>query len=98
MKKIGYHLGARLDVLKIVKWYERQDGPELADRFTQELERHIEKLASNPPKYKDQRSIKRANLDKFPYHFLYRFINEETIKILTVKHNRRRPSYGRSRR
>lgn len=98
MKSIVYHVGARLDVLEIVEWYERQNGPELADRFTQELEKYIEKLAGNPSKYKDQKGIRRANLDRFPYHFLYRFIDEETVKILAVKHDRRRPSYGRRRR
>ncbi|MBX3290678.1 MAG: type II toxin-antitoxin system RelE/ParE family toxin [Acidobacteria bacterium] len=98
MKKIIYHVGARLDVLEIVEWYERQDGPELADRFTRELEEYVEKLANSPLRYKDQKAIRRANLDRFPYHFLYRFIDEETIKILTVKHDRRRTSYGRRRR
>jgi len=95
--KVVYHLGARLDVLKIVEWYEKEDGPELADRFVRELETHIENLARYPLNFGTERKIMRANLEKFPYHFLYRSVDEETLKILTVKHDRRRPSFGRRR-
>lgn len=98
MKRIVYHVGARLDVLEIVEWYEQMDGPELADRFLEKLEERIGKLTNYILSSKDHQIIRRANLDKFPYHLLYRFIDEETVKILTVKHDRRRPSYGRRRR
>ena len=34
MKGVVYHLGARLDVLETVEYYEREGGAQLADRFT----------------------------------------------------------------
>lgn len=42
MKRIVYHVEARIDVLEIVEYYERESGTALADRFTVELESFIE--------------------------------------------------------
>ena len=41
MTRVLYHVRVRFDVLEIVEFYERSEGPELADRFTAELERFI---------------------------------------------------------
>lgn len=51
MKRIVYHLGARLDLLEIVEYYEREADAQLADRFTSELERFIEAIAERPNSY-----------------------------------------------
>lgn len=97
--KITYHLGARLDVLEIVEYYEREAGVELADRFTAELERFIEAIAERPNSYREtSQGIRRANLHDFPHHVLFRIVDAETIKITSVKHDSRRPSYGTRRR
>ena len=99
MKAIVYHLGARLDVLEIVEYYEREGGAQLADHFTSELERFIEAVAERPNSYREHpKGIRRANLDQFPHHVLFRIVNAETVKILSVKHDKRRPSYGMHRR
>lgn len=98
MKIIKYHLGARLDVLEVVAYYEREGGAELADGFTLELERFIETIAERPNSYREHRKgVRRANLNRFPHHVLFRIVDAETIKILSVKHDRRRPSYGLNR-
>lgn len=97
--KVVYHLGARLDVLEAVEYYEREDGAALADRFTGELERFVERLAKAPGSYREVHpGIRRIDLNKFPYHVLYRIIDANTVKVLTVKHHKRRPSYGLRRR
>lgn len=99
MKKITYHLGARLDVLEIVQYYEREAGVELADRFTAELEEFIEYIAERPHSYRETaKGIRRANLDRFPHHVLFRIVDSDTIKITSVKHDSRRPSYGMRRK
>ncbi len=48
MKQILYDVEARFDVLEIVKFYEKVDGPQLADRFTSELEKFIEHISERP--------------------------------------------------
>lgn len=46
--------------------YEKADGPQLADRFTSELEKFIRYVAERPESFLEIRSgIRRANLDRF---------------------------------
>ena len=99
MKRVVYHIEARFDVLEIVEYYEREAGVELADGFTTELERFIELVAERPLGYREFRhGVRRANLHRLPHHILYRILDEDTIKIISVKHDRRRPSFGLRRR
>ena len=99
MRQIIYHVEARIDVLEIVEHYERKDGPLLSKRFVTELRRYIENIASRPVSYPVYvGGVRRANLDHFPHHVLFRILDEETIKIIAVRHNHRRPSYGLHRR
>jgi plasmid stabilization system protein ParE len=99
MKRIEYHPGARLDVLEIVEYYEQTGGTSVADGFVLELQRYIESVAERPeshPKY--VKDVRRANMRRFPYHVLFRVLDQETIKILAIKHNRRHPSFAGDRR
>ena len=99
MKRIVYHLHARLDVLEIVEYYEREADGQSADRFASELERFIEAIAERPNSYRAHlKEVRRANLDRFPHHVLFQIIDDDTIKILSVKHDARHPSYGMDRR
>jgi hypothetical protein len=38
-----------------------------------------------------------VNLERFPFHFLYRIVDDR-VRILVVRHHRRRPSLGMHRR
>lgn len=98
MRQIVYDVEARFDVLEIVEYYEKSDGPQLADRFVAELEKFITKVAEWPESYVEIRSgIRRANLNRFPHHILFQIVNADTIKILAVKHDRRHPDLGLDR-
>ncbi len=41
--------------------------------------------------------LRRANLKRFPYHFLYRVVGD-CVRILVVRHHRRDPGYGLERK
>lgn len=98
MRRIVYDVEARVDVLEIVEFYEKVDGQQLADRFTSELEKFIRYVAERPESFVEIRSgIRRANLYRFPHHILFQIVDTETIKILTVKHDRRNPDLGLDR-
>jgi toxin ParE1/3/4 len=43
-----------------------------------------------------QNDLRRVNLHRFPYHFLFRLINDE-VRILVVRHHKRHPSLGTRR-
>lgn len=98
MRRIVYDIEARFDVLEIVEYYEKVEGQHLADRFTSELKKFLEFVATRPESYVEIRpGIRRANLDRFPHHILFEIVDLETIRILTVKHDRRHPDLGLDR-
>lgn len=98
MRRIVYDVEARFDVLEIVEFYEKVAGPQLADRFTSELEKFIEHISKRPESFVEVRSgLRRANLNRFPHHIIFQIVDTETIKILTVKHDRRNPDLGLDR-
>ena len=98
MSRIVYHVSARVDVLEIVEFYEGVEGPELADRFTKELEDFIKHISERPKSYREiRRGIRKASLLRFPHHVLFTVVDEETMKILAVRHDRRHPDFGLDR-
>jgi len=43
-----------------------------------------------------ERDIRRVNLERFPYHFLFRIVGD-LVRILVVRHHSRHPSLGSRR-
>jgi len=86
------------DIDEIMGYYERVATPELADDFYTEL-RHYMKLAVERPESFSilERDIRRVNLQRFPYHFLFRIVGD-VVRILVVRHHSRRPNVGIRRR
>jgi plasmid stabilization system protein ParE len=75
--RIKYHVGARLDLLEIVTYYEHEGGTGPADRFVSELRRYIEAMAKRPQSYPEHATgVRRANLRRFPYHVLFRIMDD----------------------
>ncbi len=86
------------DVSKIMEYYEQVATPELADEFYRELRHFIEVAPERPETFAiRERDIRRANLRRFPYHFLFRVVGD-AVRILVVRHHRRHPSLGITRR
>ena len=42
--------------------------------------------------------IRRCFVNRFPFSVLYRVIDEDSVRILVIRHHRLRPSYGTQRR
>jgi plasmid stabilization system protein ParE len=94
--RLEFHSIARSDVSRIMDYYEDAGGQELADEFYEELWSCINKAVDSPEGYAvRERDIRRVNLERFPFHFLYRIVDDR-IRILAV--HRRRPSLGMHRR
>ena len=86
------------DVSQIMEYYERVATPELADEFYRELRYFIEKAVETPETFAvRERDIRRVNLRRFPYHFLFR-VTENSVRILVVRHHGRHPAVGTERR
>jgi plasmid stabilization system protein ParE len=96
--RIHLHRGVSADVSEIMDYYERLAGPDLADDFYQEFKRLILKAASEPLRFRVyERELRRVNMARFPYHFLFR-TQEASIRVLVVRHNSRHPSFGLERK
>ena len=86
------------DIDEIMGYYERIAAPQLADDFYAELRHYMEQAAERPESFSiRERDIRRVNLQRFPYHFLFR-IAGDVVRILVVRHHSRRPTVGIRRR
>ena len=92
--KVTLHPAAEQDVQEAAAFYEREGSSALAARFVAEF-RHLASLLLEHPEIGAPRSQGRRGfpMGVFPYTVIYRAAGDE-IKILVVKHDRRRPGYG----
>ena len=96
--RLEFHKQISGDISRIMDYYEDAAGPQLADEFYQELRAFFEKAADSPEAYAiRERDLRRVNLERFPYHFLFRIV-DDAVRVLVVRHHRRRPSLGVHRR
>ena len=95
---IIFHRLVSRDVRDAMKYYEEASGPRLADDFYDEFMALIHVAADQPERFHlDASGLRRANLKRFPFHFLYR-IGRDAIRVLVLRHHRRSPGFelGRS--
>ena len=86
------------DIDTIMSYYEQVATPKLANEFYAELRHLITEAAARPESFSiRERDLRRVNLQRFPYHFLFRVVGD-VVRILVVRHHRRRPSLGVRRR
>src|SRR2546421_2120440 len=86
------------DFDKIMAHYEQEATPDLADEFYAEVRHFMAEAAARPESFSIRESdIRRVNLQRFPYHCLFRVVGD-AVRILVVRHHRRHPSVGMRRR
>jgi plasmid stabilization system protein ParE len=86
------------DIDAIMNYYEQAATSELADEFYTELRLVMGQAATNPERFSIREAeIRRANLQRFPYHFLFRIVGD-VVRILVVRHHSRHPETGSTRR
>ncbi len=96
--RLVFHPKVASDIEKIMDYYERVATRELADEFYTELRGTVQEAARTPEAFSiRERDVRRVNLNRFPYHFLFRIVGG-IVRVLVVRHHRRRPSVGRRRR
>ena len=96
--RLEFHRQVASDISRIMGYYEDVGGRQLADEFYNELRAFFQKAAEHSESFAIHgRDFRRVNLEKFPYHFLFRIV-EDRVRILVVRHHKRRPSLGLGRR
>lgn len=92
------HPEAERDIAEAMDFYADQAGAMVAGRFLDEIERAIQLLVDYPdlgqPIEKNRRMFP---LSVFPYALVYRNA-ANGIRILIVRHQHRKPGFGRGRR
>ena len=95
--KATFHRLVQKDVWAVLNYYEEVSGEQLADEFYEEFMTFVQHATQHPEQFHFDRSgLRRANLERFPYHFLYR-ARRDGIFILVLRHDHRRPSFGMKR-
>jgi len=96
--RLEFHQQVAADISRIMDYYEDVGGPQLADEFYSELRLFFQNAAESPEAYSiRERDLRRVNLKRFPYHFLFRIVGDR-VRILVVRHGSRRTSLGLHRR
>ncbi|MEO0416515.1 MAG: type II toxin-antitoxin system RelE/ParE family toxin [Verrucomicrobiota bacterium] len=90
---VRFHRRVQHDLNQALDYY-RLESAKLADEFF-DLFIEATAIANNNPKHFhfDPSGLRRFNLKRFPYHFLYDE-NAKGIRIWVLRHNKRHPSYG----
>ena len=93
----SFHRGAQQDLTDAFRFYKREAGNGVAERFLGEFERVVSRLQEFPeigtPTNEQRRTYP---LTGFPYSVTYRTIGTE-VRILVVRHQSRDPVYGEGR-
>jgi plasmid stabilization system protein ParE len=98
MRRLTFHPRVAADVSRILSYYEDVGGRRLADEFYAELRSCFVQAAAAPESHASfAGDLRRFDLDRFPYHFLYRIVHDR-VRVLVVRHHKRHPSLGVSRR
>ena len=86
------------DIDTIMAYYQEVATTTLANEFYAELRHFMTEAAKRPESFAvRERDIRRVNLHRFPYHFLFRIV-DDTVRVLVVRHHSRHPSLGTRRR
>jgi plasmid stabilization system protein ParE len=74
---LEFHSHVASDISRIMDYYEGVAGRQLADEFYSELRSSFQKAADSPEVYDIcARDLRRVNLQRFPYHFLFRIVRD----------------------
>lgn len=96
--RVEYHPAVELELREIQRYYDER-SPGLGDRFIDEFERQVLLLATTPERWMVVTGdIRRCLMRRFPYIIYFRCVSPDRLRITVVKHQRRHPDYGRTRK
>ena len=94
--EIRFHKRVQVDLDEPLKKYY-DISFQLGEDFFAEFQIGLAKVSENPRfSHFDPKGLRRCNLERFPYHFLYD-IRQDGIRVCVLRHDRRRPAFGLTR-
>lgn len=100
MENLSFNELVQRDIREILDYYEGETGNHrVGQRFFEEFEGLIERIAENPTRFGSHRlGTRRARFRRFPYSIVYRVLEDDgTVRILFVRHDKRCPQHGMDR-
>jgi len=95
---VEYHPAIEGELKDIIEYYNRCSQG-LGTEFLDEFEQHILRISSMPTRWMIiEADIRRSLMKRFPYVIYFRALENDLLRITVVKHQRKHPYYGRSRR
>ena len=96
--KVEYHPAVEDEVRKVRDYYEER-SPGLGAAFVDEFEKQVLRVAAEPERWMVvSGDIRRCLMRRFPYVIYFRRAAADRLRVTVVKHQRRHPEYGRSRK
>jgi len=95
---IVYHRLFQRDINGAVRYYDREGGSKLGDRFFADLEATVKRVIAEPKHFHFiADGFRRAQLKVFPYHVIFEE-SSSRLRFLILRHDKRHPSHGMRRR
>ncbi len=92
-----YHPLVRRDLREILVWYDERSET-AGDRFFADFEKTVDDLLNGKRQgFPLDEHTRKIFLKRFPYSLTFE-INEETLYVFVVKHQKRHPQYGMGRK
>jgi plasmid stabilization system protein ParE len=98
--RLEFHPAVQNDFNSAVDYYEAEGGPNLADRFKEEVRHCLAAITAGPTHfsfYNRSDRFRRIRLKSFPYVIVYRE-SAAVVRVSVLKHERRHPRFGIGRR
>jgi plasmid stabilization system protein ParE len=96
--RVEYHPQAAADLSLAVDHYNGLQ-PGLGDALRLEVYAAITRICSNPQRFPEMEGgMRRCFVHRFPYSVLFRCPAADIVRVLVVRHHRRHPNFGLSRR
>jgi plasmid stabilization system protein ParE len=97
---LEFHPAVQRDFNEALDYYQAEGGVHLADRFEAEFRTCVAAVKAGPtrfPFYQRSDRFRRIRLRSFPFLVVYR-TSAASIRVILLKHERRHPRFGMSRR
>jgi plasmid stabilization system protein ParE len=96
--RVEYHPQVASDLNSAIDHYnELRAG--LGDVLRAEVYAAIDRIRLNPAQYREiEAGVRRCFVHRFPYSVLFRCPAADVIRVLVIRHHRRRPTFGLRRR
>lgn len=94
--EVRFHRLVQADINQVLANYASVSEV-LSDDFYEEFIDGLHRVQANPKTFHfDAGGLRRCNLLRFPYHFLYD-LREAGVRVWVLRHDKQKPSVGRRR-